>query len=152
MSETLGRGALTDDRRIERISKYAAENEAQRVPIAAVSARAAVTRETKMALTSLSNDITGKSMSNNSYALQNQLLTDLKNKLEDLQNNLQTNYNNFENDAIALGHGMMRETMEGYVNNELQITSRLIKELVNHIKASDVAKINKEIALVELHL
>ena len=84
--------------------------------------------------------------SGNSYASQIEMLIKIKGKLIDIQRELDNHSTNYRK---ALDYqwsaGMMKETYEDFVSNELAETQRLIKNLIDHLGANDIPKIQAEI-------
>jgi len=92
------------------------------------------------------NGATAMANSGNSYASQIEMLTKIKGKLIDIQRELDNHSTNYRK---ALDYqwsaGMMKETYEDFVSNELAETQRLIKNLIDHLGANDIPKIQAEI-------
>lgn len=92
------------------------------------------------------NGATAMANSGNSYASQIEMLTKIKEKLIDIQRELDNHSTNYRK---ALDYqwsaGMMKETYEDFVSNELAETQRLIKNLIDHLGANDIPKIQAEI-------
>ena len=84
--------------------------------------------------------------SGNSYASQIEMLIKIKGKLIDIQLELDNHSTNYRKALdYQLSVGMMEETYERFSSNELAETQRLIKNLIDHLGANDIPKIQAEI-------
>ena len=130
MSETQGRGEMTDESRIERNNKRPLEN--------------TITDDVRDAV---ATTLTGNTMSDaTSFSAQVALLEELKTYLGTFQDRLQGVSNNYQERVDQLHQaGMMNETYQRYVENELAQTQAMISRLVEHIGSSDIPKVSKEI-------
>jgi len=148
--ETLGRGDFTDESRIEHESKRPHENQQTTgKPGATPPPFADIKEHVKTATNSI---LTGGSPMSNSFAHQKELLLNLKQYLTQFQERLLGVSSSYQNKLDELhGAGMMEETYKRYVENELAQTQSLIKNLVDHIGASDIPKVQKEIEYLDSH-
>lgn len=153
MSETLGRGEFTDERRIEHEAKRPHENPPPAGDPASSPAPAIadLRREAREAIQSI---LSGGAMSDaTSFSHQVELLLQLKQYLTDFQDRLLGVSDNYRHKIETLHQaGMMDETCHRYVENELAETQSLIGRLVEHIGANDIPRVESEIAYLEQKL
>jgi hypothetical protein len=89
-------------------------------------------------------------MSATSFSHQIALLHDLKQYLIQFQERLQGVSLNYQRKVDDLYQaGMMNETYNRYVENELAQTRALMAKLVEHIDESDIPRVEREIAYLE---
>jgi len=153
MPETLGRGEFTDESRIEREASRTHEN-GQSVSSPSSSTSPAITALNNMVRDKVASTIYGGSMSSpTSFSHQIELLIQLKQYLGDFQARLLGVSSNYQRKIDELhGAGMMDETANRYIENELAQTQALIARLVEHIGASDIPKVASEISFLEQKL
>lgn len=150
MTETQGRGDLADESRIEREAKRAHENPGDTGKSASSPPPIAILNEQVKAATD--SILTGGTSMSNSFAHQKELLLNLKHYLGQFQERLLGVAGSYQSKLDELhGAGMMDETYRKYVESELAQTQSLIKNLVAHIDANDIPKVQKEIDFLDSH-
>jgi hypothetical protein len=150
MPETLGRGGITDESRIERESKHPHENQQAAGKLGGTQPPFADIKERVQ--TATASILTGGSPMSNSFAHQKELLLNLKQYLSQFQERLLGVSGSYQSTLDELhSAGMMDETYARYVQNELAQTQTLISRLVEHIGATDIPRVEKEISFLESH-
>lgn len=150
MNDTQGRGH--DERSVEITPQRPLENKPATGGAQATTSAALANLREQVKATTYSTLNGGSSMSATSFSHQIELLQQLKQYLGDFQERLLGVSANYQRKVDELhGAGMMDETYIRYVENELAQTQALIARLVDHISASDIPKVEREISYLESH-
>ena len=150
MNDTQGRG--NGEGRVEIPAQRATENQpATAGTQATATASAAIAQLHKQVQATTHSTLSGgSSMAATSFSHQIELLQQLKQYLGDFQERLMGVSGNYQRKVDELhGAGMMDETHARYVANELAQTKALIARLVEHISASDIPTVEREIRYLE---
>jgi len=151
MPETLGRGSFEDESRIERESKRPHENP----PVPdddGVLLPSSISDTIEAVRATVHSILTGESFMSNSFAHQKELLFNLKSYLSQFQQRLIGVSASYQSKLDELhAAGMMDETYQSFLENELAQTQAMIRNLVEHIGGNDIPKVQKEIDFLESH-
>lgn len=151
MIDKQGRGH--DQRSVEIHSQRPLENKpATSSGIQATTSAALASLKTQVQAATHSTLSGGSSMSNEAadFKYQIQLLKELKQYLNDFQERLVGVSLKYQKKVEELRHaGLMKQTYERYVENELAETQALMIKLVEHIDNHDIPKVESEIAFLE---
>ena len=150
MNDTQGRGH--GERSVEITTQRPLENKPATEDVQATTSAALANLQEQVKAATYSTLNRGSSMSATSFSHQVELLQNLKQYLGDFQERLLGVAANYQRKVDELhGAGMMDETYARYIENELAQTQAMIARLVDHISASDIPTVEREISYLESH-
>ncbi|WGZ92737.1 MAG: hypothetical protein QJT81_12840 [Candidatus Thiothrix putei] len=150
MNDTQGRGH--SERSVEITPQRPLENKPATEDVQATTSATLANLQEQVKAATYSTLNRGSSMSATSFSHQVELLQNLKQYLGDFQERLLGVSANYQRKVDELHcAGMMDETYARYIENELAQTQAMIARLVDHISASDIPTVEREISYLESH-